>query len=354
MSAATILHSYLYAWLFVLGISLGSLANLMVQSLTSGRWVAPVRPAWIAAARMTPWVALLFVPVLLGVKAIYPWSDAHGRWLNVPFWAVRSVVYLATWCLLAWGYLRADRRTLDPAAGGSPGARAWSCAGLIVYTFTVSLAAFDWIASLTPNWYSSGFGLVVGTGQMLSGAAFGVAMAGNDWGQTPFIAGRNAAVSDRDKWGLTPVVRRDFHDLGNLLLMYVLTWAYLAFTQFLVIWAENMPKEIHWYVRRLETGWVSLGWIVVSLHFALPFLILLSRTAKRSPKFMGLLAAALLVVHMIQVYWLVIPSLRPDGLSIAWSDPVALVVVAGVWLFLWRRALRAPREASLVSGVIHG
>jgi len=338
MSAATILHSYLFAWLFVLGVSLGSLGNLMVQSLTGGRWVEPVRPAWIAAARMLPWVALFFVPVLVGVKVIYPWSDAHGRWLNVPFWAVRSVVYLATWCILAWGYLGADRRTLDPTMGGAPGARGWSAAGLIVYTFTVSLAAVDWIASLTPNWYSSGFGLLVGTGQMLSGAAFGVAMG---------------AWSSRRE-DVSPVARRDFHDLGNLLLMYVLTWAYLAFTQFLVIWAENMPKEIHWYVRRLETGWVFLGWIVVSLHFALPFLILLSRTAKRSPKLMGMLAAALLVVHMIQVYWLVIPSVRPDAFSIAWSDPVALFLVAGAWFLLWRRALRVPRDAALVSGVIHG
>jgi hypothetical protein len=348
MSAVTILHSYLFAWLFVLGVSLGSLGNLMVQSLTGGRWVEPVRPAWIAAARMLPWVALLFIPVLVGVKVIYPWSDAHGRWLNVPSWGVRSVAYLVIWCVLAWGYLRADRRTLDPTMGGAPAARGWSAAGLIIYTFTVSLAAFDWIASLTPNWYSSGFGLLVGTGQMLSGAAFGVAMGVYGWGQTTVTMRNERRVPPGDR-GPTPV-----HDLGNLLLMYVLTWAYLAFTQFLVIWAENMPREIHWYVRRLETGWVSLGWIVVSLHFALPFLILLSRTAKRSPKFMGMLAAALLVVHMIQVYWLVIPSVRPDAFSIAWSDPVALFLVAGAWFLLWRRALRVPRDAALVSGLIHG
>ena len=315
---ATVLHSYLFAWLFVLGISLGSMANLMVQSLTGGRWVEPVRPAWIAATRMLPWVALLFIPVLLGVKAIYPWTDAHGRWLNVPFWAARSVAYLVIWCVFARGFLR----------GGN--VRAWSAAGLIVYTFTVSLAAFDWIASLTPSWYSSGFGLVVGTGQMLSGAAFGVAVANRSF------------------------PRQRYHDLGNLLLMYVLTWAYLAFTQFLIIWAENIPKEIHWYVRRLETGWVAIAWIVVSLHFALPFLILLSRTAKRSPLFMGWLAGALLLVHMVQVYWMVIPSVRPDSLSIAWSDPVALILVAGVWTWLWRRALRPPPIAALAGGEIHG
>jgi len=331
----TILHSYLFAWLFVLGVSLGSLGNLMVQSLTTGRWVEPVRPAWIGAARMMPWVALLFIPVLVGVKLIYPWTNADGRWLNVPFWCARSVLYLAIWCLLAWGYLRADVATVDPVAGGGPRVRGLSAGGLLVYTFTVSLAAFDWIASLTPNWYSSGFGLVVGTGQMLSGAAFGVMIG---------ATGRPFA----------PDVRQRFHDLGNLLLMYVLTWAYLAFTQFLVIWAENIPKEIHWYVRRLETGWVSLAWIVVCLHFALPFLILLSRTAKRSPQFMGALAAALLVVHMVQVYWLVIPSVRPDSFSIAWSDPLALVLVAGVWFLLWRRAMRAPREAPLTRGILHG
>ena len=349
----TILHSYLFAWLFVLGISLGSLANLMVQSLTGGRWVEPVRPAWLAASRALPLIALLFIPVAVGVRAIYPWTDAGGRWLNVPFFLARSIAYLVIWCVLAWGYLRADRATIDVAAGGGPGARAWSCAGLIVYGFTVSLAAFDWIASLTPNWYSSGFGLVVATGQMLSGAAFGVAVAAHDRGQTT-VTIRNESVVSHDDSGLSPVVRRDFHDLGNLLLMYVLTWAYLAFTQFLVIWAENIPKEIHWYVRRLETGWVSLAWIVVSLHFALPFLILLSRAAKRSPVFMGALAAALLVVHMLQVYWMVIPSVRPDSFSVAWSDPVALIVVAGLVAFAWRRVLHAPRTAGPVEALIHG
>ncbi|HZZ93787.1 MAG TPA: hypothetical protein VFE23_14595 [Usitatibacter sp.] len=352
MNVATLLHSYLFAWLFVLGVSLGSMANLMVQSLTGGRWVEPVRPAWLAATRMIPGVALLFIPLLLGVHAIYPWTGAPGRWLNVPFWSVRSVAYLLIWCLFAWGFLRAERLTLDPAAGGSARARAWSAGGLVVYTLTTLFASFDWIASLTPSWYSSGFGLLVGTGQMLSGAAFGIMV-----GAIQAIRGRSrnsAPAGDRRLSLRNSDCVPEFHDLGNLLLMYVLTWAYLAFTQFLIIWAEDIPKEIHWYVRRLETGWVSLAWIIVSLHFALPFLILLSRAAKRSPLFMGALAAALLVVHMVQVYWLVIPSVRPDSFSVAWSDPLALVAVAGTWYFLWRRALRAPRDASLAAGAVHG
>jgi len=203
-------------------------------------------------------------------------------------------------------------------------------------------------------------GLLVATGQMLSGAACGI--AASVWGRSRISAGETGdAVESRQARldcvpGFIPgsMRRQQYHDLGNLLLMYVLTWAYLAFTQFLIIWAEDIPKEIHWYVRRLQTGWVALAWIVVSLHFALPFLILLSRTAKRSPRFMGVLAAALLAVHMVQVYWLVIPSVRPDALSIAWSDPVALVVVGGAWWWLWRRALGRPPDAGLAAGVLHG
>lgn len=330
---STVLHSYLFAWLFVLGVSLGSTANLMVQSLTGGRWVEPVWRPWLAAARLLPLVAVFFLPIALGVREIYPWTSAPGRWLNVPFFLARSVAYLAVWCLLGWGYRRADRGNVDPGSGGSAGARAWSAAGLVVYTFTVSLAAFDWIASLTPSWYSSGFGLVVGTGQMLSGAAFGVMAAALAAPPLP-----------------SPALRQRFHDLGNILLMYVLVWAYLAFTQFLVIWSENIPKEIHWYVRRLESGWVALAWTIVALHFALPFAILLSRDAKRSPAFLGSIAALLLVVHMLQVYWMVVPSVRPGAFSVAWSDPVALAVLAGLAALAWRHRSRLRGAKGLAHG----
>ena len=163
---STALHSYLFAWLFVLGIALGSMANLMVIALTSGRWSEPVRPAWIAATRLVPVVAVLFVPVALGVRFIYPWTGTPGRWLDVPFFIGRSIGYLVVWSVLSWAMLR-GRNILR-----------WSAVGLIVYAVTISLAAFDWIASLMPTWYSSGFGLVVATGQMLSAAAFGIAVAG--------------------------------------------------------------------------------------------------------------------------------------------------------------------------------
>ena len=190
-----------------------------------------------------------------------------------------------------------------------------SALGLIVYAFTMSLAANDWIGSLVPQWYSTAFGLVVGIGQMLGAMALAIAYAGL---RTP------------------EVPRERFIDLGNLLLMYVLTWAYLAFMQFLIVWVGNLPREISWYVPRLQTGWFALGVLIVLFHFFAPLAILLSRAAKRSALFLGSFAAALVVMHAIDVYWLVAPSVRPSGFAIAWLDPVALVGLGALWWFTWR------------------
>src|SRR5204862_6726670 len=165
--------------------------------------------------------------------------------------------------------------------------------------FSMSLAAVDWIAALMPQWYSTGFGLIVGVGQMLGAMALAIADAGL---RTP------KAESSRQV----------FHDLGNLLLMYVLTWAYLAFMQFLIVWVGNLPREIAWYLPRLQTGGGALAVILVVFHFFAPLAILLSRAAKGSPMLLGALAASVVVVHAIDVYWLVAPSVRPSGFDIAW------------------------------------
>jgi hypothetical protein len=334
---STLLHSYLVAWLFVLGLSLGALANLMIHALTGGRWAGPVRPAWIAAARLMPVVAFLFIPILLGSAYIYPWTAQPGRWLNTPFFIARSIAYLAIWVGLAWAYLRADRRTAALSSGNGVAAQRVSAAGLVIYTFTVSLAAVDWIGSLTPEWRSSGFGLGVAVGQLLSGAAFGTAAA---------------AIASRER--RDDATRALFHDLGNLLLMYVLMWAYLAYTQLLIIWSENLPREIQWYVPRLQTGWAALGVFLVAFHFFLPLLILLSRSAKRSPRWLGAIAASLLAAHLADVFWLVMPSVRPAGFAIAWTDAAAIAALGALWLGLWRRAMSRPQADSIRAEAVRG
>lgn len=296
------MSSYLFAWLLFLGLALGSMANLMLHNLTGGRWGMPVRPAFAAATRLVPLAALLAMPVLVGMHSLYPITPSG--WFAPGYFVARSVCYLVIWTVLSFLVARSTSQGL-------------SGVGLIVYAFTMSLAAVDWIGSLVPEWYSTALGLVVGVGQMLGAMALAVAYIGL---RTP------------------PGERELFHDLGNLLLMYVLTWAYLAFMQFLIVWVGNLPREISWYVPRLQTGWFAIGVALVVFHFFVPLAILLSRSAKRAPVFLGSLAAALLVMHAIDVYWLVAPSVRPAGFSIAWLDPVALAVLGALWWFTWRPA----------------
>ena len=239
VDARMALASYLTAWLFVLGLSLGALANLMLHALTGGRWGVPLYPALIAAVRLLPLLALLSIPLLVGAEALYPWASGtpgalpagKSWWLNRGFFIGRWIAYLLIWNVLAALWLRAWCEGKSSASGHR--LTAISAPGLIVYGFTMSLAAVDWIASLAPQWKSSGFGLLVITGQMLAAMAFGI-----------------AAAARQDSGAMA---RQNGIDLGNLLLMYVMTWAYLAFTQFLIIWAENLPHEISWYVPRLQT-----------------------------------------------------------------------------------------------------
>lgn len=294
------MSSYLFAWLLFLGLALGGMANLMLHNLTGGPWGAAVRPTFVAAARLVPLAALLGIPVLFAMRDLYPIGESG--WFSGPFFVARSLGYLVLWS--AFGlWVRSSK--------------GWSAVGLIVYVFTMSLAATDWIAALVPQWYSTGFGLVVAIGQMLGAMALAVAHVG-----------LRARASDRAL----------FIDLGNLLLMYVMTWAYLAFMQFLIVWVGNLPREIAWYVPRLQTGWVALGAILVVFHFFAPLAILLFRSAKRSPLLLGSLAATLLGVHVIDVYWLVAPSVRPLGFHIAAADVLALVAAAALWWFVWRPA----------------
>jgi hypothetical protein len=277
-----LLAGYLALWWFGIGALLGGLANAWLHQLTGGAWGETIRPPLLRAARWLPLGCLLFLPVLLGMHMLYPWAggqvpepatDFRRWWFNPVFFIVRSVLYLALWSLLAWIETRARSRSAGRAA-----------ACLLAYGFSVSLAAADWIMSLQPEWYSSVFGWLAATGQMLAGLALAVLLI------------------DRE------AERKRLPDLGNLLMMYVLTWAYLAYVQFLIIWAADLPREIAWYLRRDTPIWHAVAWGLLALHGAGPLVILLSRRAKQAPRVLGVLAAVLLAAHVLDCWWLVLPS----------------------------------------------
>ena len=318
-----LLASYLAAWWFVTGALLGGLANVWLHQLTGGAWGETIRAPLLRAARWLPLACLLFLPVLLGAPLLYPWQ--HGvpgepgaafrhLWLSPVFFTVRSIVYLVLWSGLAI----VETRAQDGATARSP-ARAAAC--LLVYGFSVSLGAVDWIMSLQPEWYSSVFGWLAGTGQMLTGLALGV-----------LLIDRGAA-------------RARLPDLGNLLMMYVMTWAYLAYVQFLIIWAADLPHEISWYLRRGAPGWQLVAWVLVFGHFAGPLCILLSRHAKRAPGLLGVLAGALLAAHLLDCWWLVLPSVEHLTRHWLWLAPL---VAAGFGVLAWMALADRGKEGAHV------
>lgn len=302
------LASWLAAWWFVVGLMLGGMANLWVHRLSGGRWGDALRPVALSAAQRMPLAVLLFAPIAAGLAHLYPWAadpsggwtpmaqPAFARWWLAPgCFAVRGVVYAAVWWWLA-----------QPATLASKGR---SAAALVLYALSITLAAVDLLMSLVPGWFSTGFGLVVLAGQALGGTALATLELAV---RRPQVLLQCAGPAP------SPPIGRD---LGNLLLMWAMTWAYLAFMEFLIIWAEDLPPEVRWYVPRLHTGWSGIGLALMVTQLGLPVLALLQRSVKDHPVRLAPVAALLLVSQLLNTAWLVLPSVDPHGTLGWWLVP---------------------------------
>jgi hypothetical protein len=311
------LPSYLFVWLFVLALSLGSLAWVAVHNLTGGHWGQAVRPFTQAALRLFPLCALLAIPLLIAPSRLLPWMNANAggegaglaagqQWyLNSSFFYLRGAVYFVVWLALA--------RLLRDGAAHRP-RQGVAAIAFVLYALTTTFAAVDWTMSLTPPWHSTAFGLLIGTGQALA-ALSGAIICAN-------------ALSSR----VDASLRARFHDLGNLSLALVMVWTYLALMQFLIMWIEDLPDEISWMLLRSHTSWSYLTWFLVITHFLLPFVLLLSRGAKRSPRVLAGVGALVLLACLADSLWLVVPNFRPQGFELQWSDLGALLAIGGLWL----------------------
>lgn len=330
-------RSYLQAYLFWLGIALGCLAIAMLHHLSGGAWGLVIRRLLESAARTLPLMAVLFLPIVLGLPSLYEWARpaavAHDKilqhktlYLNVPFFLIRALVYFAAWILMAhflskWS-LEQDR-TAAPSL--SRRLELWSGPGLVIYGASMTFASIDWIMSLEAHWFSTIYGLSFMVGQVLGAFAFVIAV-------TIWLSSRKPFSE--------VISSGHLHDLGKLLLAFVMLWAYMAFSQFLIIYSGNLPEEIPWYMRRQQGVW---GWIAIALilfHFVLPFLLLLSRDLKQSAG--KLLKVAVLVVFMryLELFWLISPaSPAPGGLQI-WLDLATMAGIGGLWLAFFARQLQ--------------
>lgn len=329
--------SYLVAWLFLIGLSLGSLGLALLHQLTEGQWGLQIARNLVASAATVPVAMLFMIPLGFGVRLIFPWWDAAraGEILNrhqqIYFegwaWGARIVVYFAIWNLLSRLVVR---RYGQLCQSGS--LDAWSATprlsaiGLIAVGITVTFAMIDWVMSLEPRWTSTIFAAMLAMGFVVSGLA------------VTLLAQRLPDSEPGWPEDAKPARQRSL-DLGNLLLAFLLIWVYLAVSQSLIIWSGDLPSETSWYHRRLDGIWQGIALALVLLHFVIPFACLLSRDVKVSPSAMTTVAAGLLVMRMVDLVWVIIPACDLDGWWWLLSLVVTLLTLGSGWLcaFLWIR-----------------
>ena len=349
-------RSYLVGYFFWFGISLGSLALLMVQHLSGGAWGMVIRRILEAGSRTLMFMPILFVPLLFGIPSLYEWADAgkvaHDAilqkkqlYLNAPFWIGRFVLFFLIWNLMSFLLNKWSKR--EDSEGGFKYAASMeklSGPGVVIYVFTVTFAVTDWIMSLTPHWFSTIFGFLTVVSQGLSVYCFAVTVLVLLATQEPL-----AQV----------ITKKHLHDLGKLMLAFVMLWAYMSFSQLLIIWSGNLPEETSWYQHRMNNSWIYVGAVLLFLQFVLPFLLLLSQTLKRNPKRLMMLAVFILVMRLIDVFWLVEPNFNTDGFHLSWLDIAAPLGVGGVFVALFlmelaKRPLMPLGAPDLQKALAHG
>jgi len=340
-------RAYLLGFMCWLGVALGSMAIVMIRHLTGGGWGTVIRRILGAAMRTLPVLAILFIPIIIAVgqHRIYPWAmplesiqDTHIRehlekhsfikasYLNFSGFVIRAFFYFAIWNVLSFLLSKWSKQTDHAGAPDNSGRfKAVAGPGLILYGFTISFAAIDWVMSLDPSWISTIFGLLILIGEVLSAMCFAVVVERILFNYKP--------MSEM----LTP----DFvHDHGKWMLTFIMVWAYFSFSQWLIIWAGNLPAEITFYLKRLSNGWGSIGLFLVLFHFAIPFALLLSRPFKRDIRKLVWLAVWMMLMRYLDLFWIIEPNFSKT-LTVTIADIVVPIAIGGIWLWYFFRNLAA-------------
>lgn len=349
-------QAYLVGYMICAGITLVCMAFIMLHHLIGGRWGFVIQRLLEAAMSTLPVLLVLFIPIVLGMHDLYHWTHAEvvavdpilqhkASYLNVPFFIVRTVFYFAIWIaasslLIKWSI--AQDTSGDP--GLNDKMRNICGPGVVVFALTMTFASFDWIMSTDPHWFSTLYGvmMIVNAG----GAALSFVVIMMTWlrKHEPI-----SELADADR----------FHDWGKLLLAFTLLWFYMMLSQFLIIWAANLPEENPWYVHRVHGGWEVLSVILALCRFVIAFFLLLSIPRKRDPRRLVRVAWFILVMHLVDIFWHVAPNFRLDGFSVSIMDVMVPVGLFGIWFFFVLNRLKRfplipqkdPRFEELVASV---
>jgi hypothetical protein len=358
--AAHFWQSYLFAFIFWSGLALGCLGIFFLHNVVGGNWGVAIRRLVESGLKTLPLIALFSVPILIfALPTLYKWTDAAYRhehfavghkaaYLNPTWFIMRTVIYFVIWYFSSRAILNManeHERTGDPALFKKIKTR--SAPALLVFVLTTTLAFIDWIMSLEPDWYSTIYGWMFTVGQVLLTFSFLVAVL--------------VLLSKREPF-VSFLTKQHYHDLGNLMLAFTMLWAYMSFAQFLIIWSENLPDEIPWYVRRFSGGWGYVAWTIAIFHFFVPFFILLQTRIKRNPRGLRVLALWIILMRVLDVFWIVEPAFRQRGLEVYATDLFALIGLGGIWLAYFISNLKSrpllasrdPRDTYSLLAKAHG
>ena len=339
-SPKTGFESYLWAYIFWSGITLGCLGVYLLHNVVGGNWGVVIRRFLESGVRTLPLILIGVIPVVVGMYLgyLYIWTNpdyvnhapsvaVKRGYLSPWFFVVRVIIYFSVWFIWGFRLLRLSDeqdRTGDPQQLIQSRMKKFSAPGLVLFVFTFCWAMIDWIMSLQPEWFSTIFPWWFMCGQTLLTLSFVVALLVLFSKSKPFAGLINF---------------QHYNDLANMMLCFTMLWAYMGFGQFLLIWAENLPEEIPWFLRRFSNGWGYLAFFIAIFHFFVPFVLLLMRFITRNPKTLYWVAIWIIAIRLIDVFWVVIPAFegRDRYLVITWTDVAAAIGMGGIWLalFLW-------------------
>jgi hypothetical protein len=353
-SPSQFFHSYLIGYLLLLGTTLGAAGFLMLHHLTGGYWGLILRRILEAVIRTLPLIALFTIPLLFGLHFIYRWADPSAVaadpllqskqfYLTIPLFLIRQILYFIIWFTIGFFLLKfSKQQDQSDEPGILQRLRLTSGPGSVLLCLAITFAAVDWIMSIEPHFYSTTFGLRLITGEAVSGLSFAVIAA--------------MALSSVDPISSLLTEKR-LRDLGNLMLAFIMLWAYIAFTEYLIVWAGDIPEETSWFVRRFSGGWKTLAWLLILFHFFIPFFLLLQRAVKRRPWLLAAIACWLLVMRWLELLWMVEPS-KHASFHLDWMNILAPIGLTGIWLSVFLRGIQkrplVPRFDPLLKSVHHG
>ena len=361
----TVLRAWLLGFMFSCGLAAGGLGILILQYLTGGAWGVVIRRVVEACSRTLYYVIpILFIPIAIGVPHLYEWSHLHGKdavidyrgwYLTWGGFVARAIVYFVLWGVMQyllnkWSANQDQSADYEESARWLGRATAFCGPTMVIFVLVVSFATIDWTMTLDPHWFSTIWGFLYVAGWALSCFSFAVVIL--------------AFLSDKAPMNRI-LGKRHFHDIGKLMLALVMVWAYFNFSQFLIIWSGNLPEETVWFLSRMKNGWGWIGLILILFHFAVPYLILLSRDIKRDARWLALVAIFILVMRIIDVFYHIAPSPSTTGAHELHFNAfwvlylVGPLAVGGIWLsFFFRELAKRPlvpvKDPFLENAIEHG